>query len=35
MLHMGDYGPILDLVKIRKIYIKLINIKLYTTRNDL
>ena len=32
---MSDYGPILDLVKIRKIRIKLIIIKLYTTRNDL
>ena len=32
---MGDYRTILDSVKIRKIRIKLIIIKLYTTRNDL
>ena len=35
MLYMGDYRPILDLMKIRKIRIKLITTKLYTTRNDL
>ena len=35
MLRVGDYGSILNLVKIRKIRIKLIIIKLYTTRNDL
>ena len=35
MLHMGDCGFILDLVKIRKIRIKLITTKLNTTRNDL
>ena len=32
---MGHCGPILDLVKIRKIRTKLITIKLYTIRNDL
>ena len=32
---MSDYGPILNLVKIRKIRTKLTTTKLYTTRNDL
>ena len=32
---MGDCGPILDSVKIRKIRTKLITTKLNTTRNDL